>query len=212
MKNNYFKISISLFIVCISLTIYSCSRCKNKTYPSLTLSSADLLLIPYIGYEKLVFADSLNDSIVLNGRGKFLTRDHIYIYEDCKNDYEAETDGCIFHDSINKESLELRLSFGGNTRTYESIRKAMFIGVFLSNGIGEFDGVYYISNDSILPAPQVSFAKTLQIGSQIYTSVYILISGVSPPEKESITLVYYSVQEGIIAWKTNKEHFWIIKK
>jgi len=114
MKNKYFKVTIFIFIVGLSISIFSCSRCKNKTYPTLTLSSADMQLIPYFGNEQLVFADSLNDSIILVGRGKFLTKNHIYIEDDCKSDYEAETDGCIFRDPTNKEILELRLGFGGN--------------------------------------------------------------------------------------------------
>jgi hypothetical protein len=212
MNNKYFKVIISLFLVGLSLLIFSCSRCKNKTFPSLSLSSSDLLLIPYVGNEKLVFADSLNDSIVLLGEGKFLTKDQHYIYDDCRSDYEAETYACIFHDSINTDLLQLRLGFGGDTRTYESITKNFFIGIFPSNGIGEFSGVCFFNNDSIFPSPQVSFKQNIQIGAQTYSYVYVLISGVSPPEKESITFVYYSVQEGIIAWKTNKRHLWIIKK
>jgi|GEM_PF-3553726 len=212
-KNLLIKSYCLIFVFAVSSL--SCSKCKNKTYPPVKFSEVDLEIIPYLGSETLVFCDSLNDCLTYKGEGRQLNNIHNYYSNDCTNDgndFVSQIDECSFSDSIIKKQIELRIGFTGES--YESLRKYFFISINLpiELHIGPSGGAYTFNNDSILPGQQVSFYKTMLIGKSLFTSVYILVSGTRPPEPEYVLLVYYTILDGIIAFKTNYGHLWVVKK
>jgi hypothetical protein len=203
------------FAFVLLISIFSCSRCKDQTYPPLYFNESDLRLNPYLGFETLVFSDSLNDSVIYRGEGRHLRSEHNYLPDDCSNDgidYFTQGDYCRFSDTARSNYISLELGFIYN-RNDESPRKDFQIHVALPSemNIAGSGGIYDFANDSILPGIYVSYANYVKLGKQSFTSVYILRSHVAPDKKEYISLVYYTVSDGIIALQTNKQHLWVIR-
>lgn len=197
-----------------------CKReCNTEKLGDLKFSQSDLKIVPYNGFENLIFKDSIGDTIsmhpeVSTGRhNKYDNRyyENYFYQDDCiPNYYYVEQNythfiGKDYHTSIWVEMYFDNL-FADSLKKYIIIRVAFedsqrwyFYNAFYFNSNGLYDG--FSQKSSI-----VSYSDSLKIGQKMFKKVYKLQQLEEPDGVKNLQYVYYSLIDGVVGFKTKEGH------
>jgi hypothetical protein len=222
------KIIWLLVFVILSCPIFiQCHKneCKSEYLGDVRFTETDLKINPYKGTERLVFKDSIGDSICYDSGVRYSNYNlPIYEYFDlnnpeaCRGDYyelernyaqfnEVESTGFIkivlnFDNPFiyHEKSINLQIDFGHNPSWY-------FNCEFDFDSLEIFESARHYPTGSIL-----SYNDSIIIGPITCYSVYVLMQNSEPVNVENLKTVYYSINNGIVGFKTVQGHLWFLVK
>lgn len=206
------------------LSLFSCKREKDEIHKTPekvgeeTLSSADLLNVPYTLNDRLVFKDSLGDSMVFNVQSRASEFQTYYV-----NSGAVEQDFCLqeknittfFADSITplsqivifaKQPPAFGLSDGLKGMYFRFCLPGESVSDFFACGIR-----YDMQLNFFTTQTNIAVVKhpTYSILSHSYTDVYELNSVVLGATNPTTTL-YYSTTRGIVGFKELSGEVWYL--
>jgi len=211
---------VILFVVfsLTSVTFSSCNKCKSKNFGTITFSQTDLNILPYNGAEKLIFKDSLNDSIIFNGKDRssnFGNISYEHYHEYCAGDYvNSEINFTQFR--IDDNDYGCRISLSIIDPFVSPHLKDMNLTIIYKKG-GEwfFEGSFDFNEQKLTgicysPNSVEGLVDTLTLGPKVFNNVYTLVQNEDPFGLDNLKTVYYSVSKGIVGFKSKDEHLWYL--
>jgi len=199
--------------VLLAFFIVICPGCKKcKEVGVLSFSSNNLSVIPYTGDEILVlkFFNGYWDSVKSTGKLDQYNdinqnSNSITDNQGCKGDYYSIEYNNINFTSISLGSaltISMDLEFD-NPFITSKINRFLSISIGTDYGPrGFFYNKIAIENDSLIVVDStVIFHKSLLIGNKEFTSVYEILNAYKG--SDSFLNVYYSIQNGIVAFKNH---------
>jgi hypothetical protein len=229
MKRNL-RLLVFVTISCLMFIQCHKNECKSEYLGDLRFTETDLKINPYTGKERLVFKDSIGDSLCYNCEGRLSSSNH-YIYEHydpesyngSKGDYyklefnqtyfdePAIYSGITVSIGIGNPFLETKNYIGINV-SYQDTKTWLFECNFYFDSLALFD---------VPPPPSYAydpgghiliFDDSIIVGHHLHYSVYTLVQTNGPPMSSlsNLKTVYYSIKEGIVGFKTDEGHLWFL--
>lgn len=214
-------------IIAIALIFNSCAKkdCTLTYLGTFNFTQAEINIIPYNGNETLLFTDSLGNLLTGYGigRGSNEQEQDNFIVEHpseqpCGYYLNTEYNYTTYQGTVNKLSIILVQSmdkgnpFGKNIKKYLNIQVSYTdIKTWVFNCTYNFDasGIYVTSDTA---KNVLSFKNNLKFGSNTYKSVYELTQIHNRIGADFIQTVFYTFNQGIVAFKTNTGRLWYFSK
>lgn len=210
-------LSCPIFIQCHK------DECKSEYLGDLRFTETDLKINPYTGAERLVFRDSIGDSICYNNGIRYSNYGlHIYEHYDpqnpdaCWGDYYKTEQNYTFFNEVNYGTISVELDiwdpFKENKKyivlciSYEKVQNWYFACDFVFDSLQLHDNPKSIYGTARI----LGYSDSLSIGPNKYYSVYTLIHRDDPNPQKHLKIVYYSLNKGIVGFKTYQEHLWYL--
>jgi len=216
----YFIVTLLAFMC--SLALIQCQKkCVSKELGVIRFTQSDLNIVPYAGTENLLFKDSIGDSISEHPEvvpGRISDYNNYYDGYCCLEDvcppdhYVVQGNYTHFEGKDYKTSIEVDLGFEdpfstplkksiGIVVSYEDSQQWYFSGYF------NFDSLK-LTNPSSGRVSIVTFNDILKIGPKQFFKVYTLKQNEDPQGLKNIQIVYYSINSGVVGFKTDQGHLW----
>jgi hypothetical protein len=207
-------------LACVVIFFSGCETC-NKESHTYAFTQGDLRVVPYAGNETIAFKSALGDSISYPCIGR-VNKTDIPITVNT-----GSCDKLEFHIPLNstifvagQDSLGLQLSVGFITTNL--VRKVFNITFtdLKDFSIKGYSWNYNFDSDTIVLFPSysyetdgvASYSDSLTIIHKKFKRVYSLTGRKNPAiSDEFIRTVYYTLQEGVVGFQTNKTTRWEIK-
>ncbi len=216
---------INAILILILLLFVQCGKEKGKLLGTIYFTEEDRKIIPYDSSATIVLIDSLGSMLeysVYKPTSQFTTwHDPSGLPLNTQHDIE-------YLDYYYTEWLSIKestpdyfsLSISYTNPWISPIEKKLFIEIHTTNsypGINYFSGSCKFESGTLYEdACPLQYYDSLNIIDTVFQSAYTLTvsSGVTNPENkpDSILLVFYSIQDGIIGMQTAKGHRWRLKK
>ncbi len=214
-----------LFAFFCSFGFIGCKKCHKKKLGDIKLSESELNIVPYKGTGDLTFRDSNNYTIVYHP-DSYHPRESYYhdVYEHyehgsigsepeepCGNYYTIEENITNFKGKQCYNYIQIDLKYDSvftNIKTYFHILVSYEIGEqwCFSNGFYYDSGNFY----DYLDTNTVILSDSLQIGPNHYHHVYTFIQNGGNIGYELIQYLYYTMENGIVGFKTKTGHLWYL--
>jgi hypothetical protein len=221
MKRNFW-----LFVIVIlsCLTLIQCrKKCNSQLLGEIRLTQTDMKINPYTGTERIIFKDSVGDSLCY-GSG-FRSSYSTYIYDPsyksdidgyCSGDYYIiERNATYFtEDNYGAISVDITIEdpFKENKKniifgvSYKDSQKWYFYCDFIIDSIK-----LYVNPKPVYGSARIlSYNDSIIIGPNKYYSVYSLSLYNDTDPQTHIQDVYYSLKNGIVGFKNNEGHLWFL--
>jgi hypothetical protein len=214
---------ITLVLIC-SLAFIQCQKkCDSKKLGDIRFTQTDLNIVPYVGTENLIFKDSIGDSIsehpeVAAGRISHYDNhyyEHYFSQDQCPpNYYDVEQNYTHFEGEDYNTSIWTDLYFENPFVTpikkyivinvaYEDSQRWYFTSNFYFDSFTLYDRSYSAANI-------VAFNDSIKIGPKLFFKVYTLRQNVDPHGLKNLQIVYYSINRGVVGFKTDHGHLWYL--
>lgn len=188
---------------------YGCDNCNTTDEGDFKLANEDLQIVPYNGTETLIFKNPAGDSVVFYGAGRHSNLDQRYRSCDYNTDccdfvYYIEIERTIFAAS-NNSRMYFRLererdsfnNFGISISCSDNLVFNFFENYkFNSNGIFCSTSSIIVTNDTLTIA-----------GKEFYSVYEFKRNNCNTPE---LPIVYYSLTQGIVGFKTIENVEWYL--
>lgn len=195
MRHNFRHIFITISILLIF------GHCKNdENYGKLLLTEEAKEFFPYEGGEQIVFVDSLGDDIPYTIDKPEIRTIHEVSYS--REELIVDTLG-LHLTFTNPANPPIKMLFSINFKLWD--HPEITAGM-QGNWIVE-TGKIYSCNDEI--SSTAHFCDSLTIVNKKFYKVYEL-SAVNLPSWEAYQTLYYTIEEGVIGFKTNIGRRWRI--
>jgi hypothetical protein len=212
-------LSLITLISVYVLMFNSCKKekCETENLGTHTFTSTDLQIIPYKGNDKLVFSDSLGDTLIYTGERRissYQQRSVDKYYPNgtdspCKNlIYTTENSSIFIKEKTHNSDISLDLNFEGPFQSFEKViniqisyEENTIYWSFNQNYV--FNTLQLFSSTNEYTATLV-FKASLILGNKTFNSVYILKQLINHlnPENANLQYVYYTVAQGIVGFRT----------
>ena len=197
----------------ITLTFNQCSKCKTGKYlGQLNLTQNDLNTVPYLVNQIIIFKDSIGDSVCFNNFSRSSTRETLYdlngydyrqVEQNCDiNYYNAERNSTIFL-GIYENQMNIDLAYTNSSNYSYTFKKYLLFNVSFKDSLLLTSTVTFpidslnINYSVNSPGSLISYYDSLLIGNRYFYSVYKL--------KQTL---YYSLNNGVVGFKTNDNKIW----
>jgi len=208
-----FLVLAALMLLC-SLTFVQCKRCHDKFIGELDFTPTDLNIVPYNGAVKLIFKDSLGDSIIYQGTGRhsdIINPYHETYHDDpCFGDYYTyEQNYTDFYSNGSDGEIRIYLTRYFKTAFSSPEGKSFDLSIsYNKSGSYFFNSSFYFDDLKLSEFRDntiMAINDTLQLGPKTFYSVYTLDDGYT-----NLNIAYYSVSEGLVGFKSNDGHLWYL--
>ncbi|HNW88924.1 MAG TPA: hypothetical protein PKN48_04625 [Bacteroidales bacterium] len=204
------KTIIQIFIIFAFLLLqFGCDNCNTTDEGDFKLTNEDLHLVPYNGTETLIFKNQAGDSVVFYGAGRHSDLDQRYRSCDYNTDccdfvYYIEIERTIFAAS-NNSRIYFRLERERESFNNFGISIKCSDNLFLNFS----ESFKFNSNNIYCPTNSLIVTNdTLTIAGKEFYSVYEL-KGTSNSAPD-LPIVYYSLTQGIVGFKTIENVEWCL--
>jgi hypothetical protein len=221
-----------LIIIIISLPFSGCKKCVQNQIADLKFTQDELKIDPYTGNELLTFIGSSGDTVLFHNGSRLNSHLRIYQYDyetakldhdGCQGDYfEIDQDQMMMYDDTLETHLYIFLNFqySWSSPSNEKIFKLSFgqsKQLFIY-----FNGSFKFNVDTLLNITMTSqyykdsiiaFHPIWKSGPNTFNNVYELYSH-QPDNRYTpwISIAYYSINEGLLGFKTTSGITWNLKK
>ena len=205
MKKIFVVIFLSLLI-----SQYGCNTCKTDDKGKFYLTTQDKLVIPYVGNEKLIFKDSIGDTMSFTGTGRVIKMISRSQYQHgCPGDIWSEEQQYVIFKGTANSFMEISVT---KRADFKTVANDFYISSFLLSPIDyQFYCLrrtnstnFYCSGTNLL-TPNDS----LSINNKMFYSVYVL------PNDENficdttiIPRFFYTVSQGVVGFQTIDKKWW----
>jgi hypothetical protein len=219
MKKIFFILIITS--LCI-LLLAQCKRKKGEYLGTISFTEQDLQIVPYLGGESFTLVDSLGDSIhyhIQNPR-------YLGTYETINPDHQLNTQADIEYEDYyiveeaqimdSQNLLDIWLEFSSPFK--EPLFKfiSIDIGANTHPEINNFHGAWKFEQGILYLYPGstntgIAFHDSLTFVNHKFYFVYDLSRIIDIGDtSNSISNIYYTIDQGIIGLKTTKGHKWCL--
>jgi hypothetical protein len=221
MKKIIIILSLGIFY---NLIFNSCKeKCESNNLGKVSFTQEDLKIVPYKGSEILSFSDSLGNVLNFNeGKRRSNYNEIIYEYpssevDDCKGDYfYPEINYTNFLGEGLNSFILVNLNMDRGNPFNQNINKFIVINVVFSDTrIWNFNCGFNFYTLKIFKnidttKSMLSYKDSLVIGQKKYFSVYVLKQIKDPETSNNLQYVFYTINNGIVGFKTKEGHAWYL--
>jgi hypothetical protein len=191
----------------------------------------ELAINPYITNKILIFRNTTNDSIIFSKVSRSREKGTVYMYDseraridndNCQGDYFiSEKDFTFMRGSDTNAYISINLGFLYSF-TNPTFDKYMFFEMYFPDeGVMNFTAFFRFTADTIYNYPfdnqnyedsVVTLHSQISIGPKYFQNVYELYCNNSPDPRYNdwISIVYYSIKEGVVGCRTNLGKIWYL--
>jgi hypothetical protein len=211
--------SIIIIVVCV-LLFAQCKRKKGEYLGTISFTEQDLQIVPYLGGESFTLVDSLADSIHYH----IQYPRYLGTYEAINPDHHLNTqDDIVYEDYFIVEEAQVmapgdQLSSWINFSTpfKDPLIKYVTLNLSISSHpeINYFEGSCKFDNGNLYQyGDALLYYDSLTLVGRKFYFVYGLSSHSynTGNTYDSITDVFYTIEQGIVGLKTSKKHTWRLK-
>jgi len=214
------KTLLLIMLIVTLITFTQCNKCKSKKLGYIQLSQTDLNIVPYNETETLNFKDSIGNTIQF--LGEYSQTQNNPQYENASSDpdcpgnyYDVEEHSVRFNSALISGHIWLYMiqypSFSN-----EDIQKLLFITTEYQDtqywSFNCFFEFYELKlyNSTSSRGSILTFNDSLVVGQNKYYSVYTLNQSTAVTGYANLKTLYYSINNGIIGFKTDQGHLWYL--
>ena len=224
-------LSLIILMSVYVLMFDSCNKgCVSKNLGTINFTPTDLQIVPYNGTETLTFNDSLGNSIIFTGKGRISSNPNDdNKHSECPdgdcggndicfgNYYYTQTNSIQFQGQNSDFQINILLDMAEGS-FHKDISKCFSITVKFKDGANIWlfscPSLYSYSFDAMKISSLVkgynslSYTHTLVIGPKTFNSVYVL--GQIGIAYNNLEYVYYTINEGIVGFRTVTGKRWYL--